>query len=130
MLLEKKITSNWSHLETTPPSCPQSQVHVVARDTRVCTSVFRATRPNSCSFHLRKKDFFTLPTRRICDNLKVIMKISRKQIDFFQCRGTLQNLSFFLKDMLQSDQVKILPQTVKINHIRISYYVKLKKNVW
>ena len=59
------------------------------------------------------------------------MKISRKQIDFFQCRGTLQNFSFFPKDMLQSDQVKILPQTVKINNIRISYYVKLKKkNAW
>lgn len=58
------------------------------------------------------------------------MKISRKQIDFFQCRGTLQNLSFFPKDMLQSDQVKILPQAVKINHIRISYYVKLKKKMY
>ena len=67
--------------------------------------------------------------RRICDNLKVIMKISRKQIDFFQCRGTLQNFSFFPKDMLQSDQVKILPQTVKMNHIRISYYVKIEKKV-
>ena len=58
------------------------------------------------------------------------MKISRKQIDFFQCRGTLQNFSFFPKDMLQSDQVKILPQTVKMNHIRISYCVKIEKKLY
>ena len=58
------------------------------------------------------------------------MKISRKQIDFFQCRGTLQNLSFFPKDMLQSDQVKILPQTVKMNHIGMSFYVKLRKKLY
>ena len=39
-------------------------------------------------------------------------------------------MSFFPKDMLQSDQVKILPKTVKINNIRISYYVKFKKKMY